>query len=74
MKLGDKAQNLILTLPYISPEYIQKEIDKNPGKMAISLKGVWKKEFFKDIKNQLVIPKGFEDDFGTQSDLSDLGF
>ncbi len=67
-----KAKQLIL--PFVSPEEINKRIAKNPAGMAMMLKGVWNSERFRDVKNQLVWPKGFEKEADLVGDLGNIGF
>jgi hypothetical protein len=66
-----EAKQLILSL--VSPEEINKRIDKDPAGMAMMLKGVWNSERFRDVKNQLVWPKGFEKEADLVGDLGGIG-
>ena len=67
-----KAQSLILTL--ISPDTMNREIQKDPAGMIMKLKEVWNDESFKEIRAKLVWPKGYQDDAELVGDLDDVGF
>ncbi len=67
-----EAKQLILSL--LSPEEINKRIAEDPAGMVMMLKGVWNSESFKDVKNQLIWPKGFEKEADLVGDLGNIGF
>ncbi len=67
-----KAKQLIL--PFVSPEEINKRIAKDPAGMAMMLKGVWNSKAFKEIRSQLVWPKGYEKEMDLVGDLGNIGF
>ena len=58
----------------ISPEVINKEIQKNPSGMVMALKGVWNDPDFKQIKDQIVIPDRLKPEMELLGDLGSLGF
>ena len=53
----------------ISPKIMQKLVDENPEKMAVSLKGILKKPRFKELK----WPESLKGEVDLLSDLSDIG-
>jgi hypothetical protein len=67
-----EAKQLILSL--VSPEEINKRIAGDPAGMAMMLKGVWNSKAFKEIRSQLVWPKGFEKEADLVGDLGGIGF
>ena len=67
-----KAQKLILTI--LSAEALNKEIQKDPARMIMSLKEVWNDENFKEIRAKIVLPKIYQDDMDLVGDVSDVGF
>jgi len=67
-----KAQKLILTI--LSPEELNKEIEKDPAGMIMKLKGVWNDENLKETRSKLVWPKGYEEEADLLGDLDDVGF
>ena len=67
-----KAQKLISTI--LSVEELNKEIQKDPAGMVMKLKGIWNDEVFKEIRDKLVLPKGYQDDMDLVGDLDDVGF
>jgi hypothetical protein len=69
---SSKAQKLILTL--MSPEVLNKQIKQDPVGMIMKLKKVWNDESFKDIRDKLVWPQGYEKEAGLVGDLDDVGF
>jgi len=73
MKKGSpEAQKLILTI--FSAKELNKEIQKDPAGMIMKLKEVWNDENFKEIRDKLVLPKGYQDDMDLVGDLDDVGF
>lgn len=65
-------RRLILTI--LSPEALNKEIQKYPASMAMSLKSVWNDESFRETRAKLVWPKGYEQEADLLGDLDDVGF
>ena len=66
-----KAQRLIMTL--LTPEFLNREIQKDPAGTIIKLKHIWNDEIFQDIKSNLVLPKEFEDEADLVGDLGGIG-
>jgi hypothetical protein len=67
-----EAQNLIATL--LTPKVLNKEIQQDPAGMIMKLKEVWNDESFRETRDQLVWPKGYEDQADLVGDLDDVGF
>ena len=67
-----KAQKLIL--PFLTPEVLNKEIQQDPAGMVMKLKEVWNDEIFRETRDQLVFPKGYEKEADLVGDLEDVGF
>ena len=67
-----KAQPLILTL--LTPEDLNREIQKDPAGMIMKLKEVWNEERFREIRSKLVWPRGYEEEMDIVSGLNTLGF
>jgi hypothetical protein len=67
-----EAQQLIATI--LSPEDLNREIQKDPAGMIMKLKGVWNDESFRETRDKLVWPKGYEEEAGLVGDLDDVGF
>lgn len=61
-------------LSTISPEEINKRIEKSPEETVLWLKKVWKSANFSEIKKQLKIPESLKKELETLSDLYELGF
>jgi hypothetical protein len=61
-------------LPLLTPEVLNKEIQKDPAGMAMKLKEVWNDENFKETRSKLVWPQGYADEAGLVGDLDDVGF
>jgi hypothetical protein len=66
------AQSLIL--PFISPEAINKEIQKDPAGMIMKLKPFWNDERFKEIMPKLVWPQGYGEEMDIVGGLNTIGF
>jgi len=66
------AQKLILTLPYLQPDWWNSELQRDPGK-TINLLAPWWKYMPEKMKSQIVIPPGYEDEFGLFSGFDELG-
>ena len=67
-----KAQRLIMTL--LTPEFLNREIQKDPAGTIMKLKHIWNDEIFKDIKSVLVWPKEYENEADLVGGLGHLGF
>ncbi len=57
-----------------SPEVLKKKMEENPEKTMFMLKSVWNLPEFKEIRDQLVLPKGKEEDMDLLTNLDDVGF
>jgi len=53
---------------------LNKEIQQDPAGMIMKLKEVWNDESFRETRDQLVWPKGYEDQADLVGDLDDVGF
>ena len=62
-KGSENAQKLILTLPYLQPDSLNLELQRNPGKVVLLLAQAWK-HMPDDLKSKIKIPKEYEDQFG----------
>ena len=69
---SSKSQELILK--FLSPEVLNKEIQKDPEGMIMKLKGVWNDESFRETRGKLVWPRGYEKEADLLGDLDDVGF
>ena len=67
-----EAQSLILTL--ISPDALNREIQKDPAGMIMKLESVWNSPDFKDTKSKLVWPQGYEEEMDIIGGLNTIGF
>ena len=67
-----EAQQLIAAI--LSPEVLNREIQKDPTGMIMKLKGVWNDESFRETRDKLVWPKGYEQEADLLGDLDDVGF
>ena len=67
-----EARKLIETL--LTPEVLNNEIQQDPAGMAMKLKEIWNDEGFRETRDQLVWPKGYEDEADLVGDLDDVGF
>jgi len=73
LSTGDAAaQKLILTLLWTQPEWVNSELQRDPGKAVHLLASRWK-DLPEDWKSQIVIPSGYEDEFGLFSGFDELG-
>jgi len=70
-KGNDEVKQLILSL--LSAEEINKRIAQDPAGMVMMLKRVWNSERFRDVRNQLIWPEGFERSMQRAGGLADLG-
>ena len=69
---SQKARKLIVTL--LTPEVINKEIQQDPAGVAMKLKEIWNDEGFRETRDKLVWPKGYEDQADLVGDLDEIGF
>jgi len=67
-----KTQQLIATL--LTPEMLNKEIQKDPAGMVMNLKEIWNDEGFRETRAKLVWPKDYEKEAHLLGDLDDVGF
>jgi hypothetical protein len=56
------------------PELLNQQIAKDPAGMILKLKSIWNKEYFAEIRSNLVWPAGYEEQMGLSGDLGDVGF
>ena len=61
-------------LPLLTPEVLNKEIQKDPAGMVMKLKQIWNDEDFKEIRSKLVWPQGYAEEADLVGDLDDVGF
>ena len=71
-KGSPEAQQLIATI--LSPEDLNREIQKDPEGMIMKLKVVWNEKSFRETRDKLVWPKGYEQEADLLGDLDDVGF
>jgi hypothetical protein len=72
LKEGSEAtKSLISTI--LSPEAIQQQIDENPVRMAVELKGVWKTLKRMPGYEKLKFPPEHSEEAEMLSDLDDIG-
>jgi hypothetical protein len=70
---GEPAdQKLMKTLPYLQPEWLNSELQRDPGKMVHMLATNWI-NVPEDLKSKIKIPLGYEDEFGLFSGFDELG-
>ena len=67
-----EARRLISTL--LTPEFLNQEIAKDPEGMIMKLKPVWNDESFRETRDKLVWPRGYEQEADLLGDLDDVGF
>jgi hypothetical protein len=67
-----EAQKLILTLPYLQPDWWNSELSKDPAR-TIQLLAPWWSQMSDEFKRGIRIPPGYEDRFGMRSEFSELG-
>ena len=65
------AQNLIT--PFLAPETLNQGIQKNPEDMIMKLKSIWNDPEFRETRERLVFPRGYEGEMDLLGDLSDVG-
>jgi len=67
-----EAKKLILTLPYLQPDWLNMELQQDPGKTVHLLASCWK-DLPEDMKSKIKIPSGYEDEFTLFSGFDELG-
>jgi hypothetical protein len=67
-----KAKKLILTLPWLQPDWWNSELQRDPGKTVHLLGSLWK-HMPKDMQSGIKIPRGYEGDFELFSGFDELG-
>ena len=65
------AQKLIM--PLLTPEALNQGIQKNPEGMIMKLKSIWNDPEFRETRERLVFPRGYEVEMDLLGDLSDVG-
>ena len=68
----EKARQFIM--PLLTPEVLNKEIQKDPAGMVMKLKGIWNDDEFRETRSKLVWPKDYEKKASLLGDLDDVGF
>jgi len=68
----EKARHSIASL--LTPEILNKEIQKDPAGMIMKLKEIWNDDNFKETRDKLVWPTGYGDSADLVGDLDDVGF
>ena len=66
------AKRLILTLPYLQPDWWNSELSKDPARTIQKLVPWWS-QMSDELKREIRIPPGYEDRLGMRSEFSDLG-
>ena len=69
---SEEAKKLILTLPWLQPDWWNLELQRDPGKTVHLLSTMWN-HMPKDMQSAIKIPKGYEDDFELFSGFDELG-
>ena len=69
---SEEAQKLILTLPWLGPDWWNLELQRDPGKTVHLLGSAWN-HMPKDMQSAIKIPKGYEGDFELFSGFDELG-
>jgi len=67
-----KAKKLILTLPYLQPDWWNSELQRDPGK-TVHLLAPWWKDMPENMKSKIKIPPGYHNEFDLFSGFDDLG-
>ena len=67
-----EAKKLILTLPYIQPDWWNSELQRDPGK-TVHLLAPWWKDMPENMKSKIKIPSGYENEFNLFSEFDELG-
>ena len=68
----EEAKKLILTLPYLQPDWWNLELQRDPGKTVHLLATMWN-HMPKDIQSAIKIPKGYENQLDLFSGFDELG-
>ncbi len=66
------AKKLILTLPWLQPDWWNSELQRDPEKTVHLLSTMWN-HMPKDMQSPIKIPRGYEDDFELFSGFDELG-
>ena len=66
------ARKLILTLPWINPDWWNSELQRDPGK-TVHLLAPWWKDMPENMKSKIKIPSGYENEFNLFSEFDELG-
>lgn len=66
------AQRLMATLPYLSPDWLNKELQRDPNKTIRMLTPIWK-ILDPVVRAGIKIPPGYEDEFDLFTDFDELG-
>jgi len=66
------AQKLMKTLPWTQPDWWNSELQRDPGK-TVHLLAPWWNHMPEDLKSKIVIPPGYENEFGLFSGFDELG-
>ena len=69
---SEEAKKLILTLPWIHPDWWNQELQRDPGKTVHLLGSAWN-HMPKDMQSAIKIPKGYEEQFDLFSGFDELG-
>ena len=69
---SEEAKKLILTLPWLQPDWWNLELQRDPGKTVHLLSTMWN-GMPKDMQSVIKIPKGYEGDFELFSGFDELG-
>ena len=67
-----QAKKLILTLPWLGPDWWNLELQRDPGKTVHLLSTMWN-GMPKDMQSAIKIPKGYEEQFDLFSGFDELG-
>jgi len=67
-----KVQKLILTI--LTPKILNREIQKDPPGMIMKLKPVWNDESFRETRDKLIWPQGYEEEMEIVGGLNTIGF
>jgi len=69
---SQEARKLILTLPYLQPDWWNSELSKDPARTIQKL-APWWSQMSDELKRGIRIPPGYEDRLGMRSEFSELG-
>ena len=67
-----KAKKLILTLPYLQPDWWNSELQRDPGK-TVHFLAPWWKDMPEDMKSKIKIPSGYENELDLFSGFDEMG-